>query len=411
MIRLLRRKLTAITMVLLTVMLLIILVFVYHATASGLKEDSMAILSAAPKELGGGPKDGPKDGPRDGPEIKKRTPTNPCFILEQRPDGTLTAIGSDRYDLSDREDLLDLLWEAENTGKESGVLKERQLRFLRQDNSPGTTYIFMDISVELETLERLNLICAILLIVGLAGFFLISVLLSRWAVRPVEVAWIQQRQFVADASHELKTPLTVILTNAELLGDPDYDSQSKSRFASNILTMSRQMRGLVEELLDQARVDNGAAQAKWERLSFSQLVEDAVLPFEPVYFEAGRVLDSQIHSDLWVQGSADHLRRVVEVLLDNGCKYSAPESTVVLQLARQGRNCLLSVSSPGVSLTEQQCQDIFKRFYRVDSVRIMNRSYGLGLPIAQGIVEGHKGKIWAESRNGLNTFFVTLPLS
>ncbi len=90
-----------------------------------------------------------------------------------------------------------------------------------------------------------------------AAFLLISWLLARWAVQPVEKAWQQQRQFVADASHELKTPLTVIMTNAELLNSPDFDEAHRSQFAAHILTMSRQMRQLIEEMLDLARTDNG----------------------------------------------------------------------------------------------------------------------------------------------------------
>lgn len=320
-------------------------------------------------------------------------------------------MGTDYYDLDDRDALLALLEETADVDAKSGLLYEHQLRFLRLEGGPGVCYAFVDISGELDTLARLNITCAIILVAGLVGFFGISVLLARWAVRPVEQAWEQQRQFVADASHELKTPLTVILTNAELLRSEEYDEQSKSRFADSILTMSRQMRGLVEELLDQARVDSGVAQAEKTRLDYSKLVSDAVLPFEPVYFEAGRELQSFVEPGIAVTGSVTHLRRVVEILLDNGCKYSSPGGVVELRLIRQGRgSCLLSVSSPGAAMTEQQCKDIFKRFYRADQARSMNRSYGLGLSIAQAIVQQHRGKIWAQSKDGDNTFFVSLPI-
>ena len=195
----------------------------------------------------------------------------------------------------------------------------------------------------------------------------------------------------------MKTPLTVILTNAELLQAEEYDAQNKARFADSILTMSRQMRGLVEELLDQARVDSTVT--KHQKLDYSKLVEDAVLPFEPVYFEAGRELRCNIEPGIIVLGKAEHLRRVVEILLDNGCKYSSLGGVVELRLRRNGRGSLLSVSSPGVSLTPQQCQDIFKRFYRMDQARAMNRSYGLGLSIAQeswsstGVRSGPKARM------------------
>ncbi len=397
MIHRLRRKLIAITAVLLTAMLLVILICLYQVTSAGLREDSVAQLQSAEDEL--------MEHMRPGEPT--RPVRNHCFVLELRPDGTFVAVGSSMFDLSDKEELLALLEKANATGQHTGVLKDAQLRFLELDRN---RYAFMDISAEKETLYRLNVTCLTIFIIGTLGFIGVSVLLARWAVRPVEQAWNQQRQFVADASHELKTPLTVILTNAELLNAPEYDAQSKERFSENILTMSRQMRGLVEELLDQARVDNGGIPTQ-APLNFSKLVEEAILPFEPVYFEAGKFLESHIQPDLTVAGSAEHLRRVVEILLDNGCKYSTTLSPVAIRLTKQGRTCLLSVTSPGVPLTEEQCQDIFKRFYRADPARAMNRSYGLGLPIAERIVEQHRGKIWAQSHDRWNTFFVSLPLT
>lgn len=401
MIKRLRLKLIAITTVLLTVVLLVILGFLYHFTRVGLVEDSMSALQAAGAELG-----------HFRPGKEDRFTSGPCFMVERTPDGRLIAAGSDYYDLSDQDALMELLVEAEQSRKNSGVLEGRQLRFLREDRGPGVKYVFMDISREMQTLSRLNLTCVIILIAGVIGVFFISVLLARWAVRPVERAWNQQRQFVADASHELKTPLTVILTNAELLRSDEYDERSKGRFTESILTMSRQMRGLVEELLDQARVDNGQAQAKKTKLDFSKIVSDAVLPFEPLYFEEGRELRSTVESGITLNGNATHLRHVVEILLDNGCKYSSPGGMVELRLVRQNRvTCLLSVSSSGAALTQQQCKDIFKRFYRLDEARSMNHSYGLGLSIAQGIVEQHRGRIWAQSAEGINTFYVSIPMS
>lgn len=396
MIRRLRRKLVGITTVLLTAMLIIILIFFHTFTRFGLERSSMEALEAAAAEMM------LPDAP--GSRLDGR-----CFVLEQRPDGTFAAMGSSYFDLDDRQTLLSLMERAQATGLRSGVLEDLQLRFLRAEGGPGQKYAFMDISAENRTISQLWTTCILIFLVGTAGFWLISVLLARWAIRPVEQAWLQQRQFVADASHELKTPLTVIMTNAELLTDPEQPPENAGRFAQSILTMSRQMRGLVEALLDQARVDDGAARAKWTQVDLSKLISDTVLPFEPVYFEAGKQLVTQIQPQLQVTGSAQHLRQVAEILLDNGCKYSTPGGTVLLCLRRHERGCLLSVTSPGEELTPQQCQDIFKRFYRLDAARKMDHSYGLGLSIALSIVEQHKGKIWAQSENGHNTFFVTLP--
>ena len=261
---------------------------------------------------------------------------------------------------------------------------------------------------ELATMRSLTDTCILIGVLGFAVFLGLSFLLARWAVKPVETAWNQQRQFVADASHELKTPLTVILTNAELLQEPEYDEQARSRFVDSIMTMSRQMRGLVESLLELARVDNGGQNMVFSRLNFSELVSDALLPFEPVYFEKGLTLESNVEENLFVKGSQQHLKQVADILLDNASKYASADSTVRVILRRQGSHCLLSVASAGDAISREDLKNIFKRFYRMDKARSMNHSYGLGLSIADSIVGKHGGKIWAESADGVNTFFVQL---
>lgn len=172
--------------------------------------------------------------------------------------------------------------------------------------------------------------------------------------------------------------------------------------------MSHQMRGLVESLLELARADNGTAKMDFARLNLSELLTDALLPFEPLYFEKGLTLENEIEEGLYVTGSASHLRQVVEILLDNGAKYSSPQGTVLLRAERKGSHCLFSLASPGEPISREDLKNIFKRFYRIDKARAMNHSYGLGLSIAQSIVTAHGGKIWAESSEGINTFFVQL---
>lgn len=265
-------------------------------------------------------------------------------------------------------------------------------------------------SSEKATLESLTRTC---LLIGGLGFLLflgVSILLSRWAVRPVERAWKQQRQFVADASHELKTPLTVIMTSAELAQSPDYGREERQRFLAAILTMSRQMKGLIEEMLQLARADQADTQAAFAPVALSRLVSDALLPFEPVFFEAGLALEADVAEDIQVSGSAAQLRQVVEILLDNARKYSRAGGSTQVSLSRPRRGrCLLTVANQGEPLSDQALQNIFKRFYRADPARSHTGSFGLGLAIAETIVTRHHGRIWAESREGRNLFHVELP--
>ena len=242
-------------------------------------------------------------------------------------------------------------------------------------------------------------------------FLAIAIALSHWVIRPVAQAWEQQKQFVADASHELKTPLSIILANAELLQGEDTQEAERQQYATSILTTSRQMRSLVENLLEMARVDSGAVRLQFEKLDFSQLVRDAVLSFQLLYEEKQMVLTSRIQEELFLSGSEQHLFQVLDVLLDNALKYAAPETTVTVTLRRVGCYCLLSVSNLSQPLSPEELKNIFKRFYRADKARSRNGSYGLGLPIAEAIVSAHKGKIWAQAKKDGNTFCVQLPLN
>lgn len=313
------------------------------------------------------------------------------------------------FDLSDEDLVEEILRQAEASEERIGVLKQYKLRY-RKNYSPTQKHIvFADISGEMAAMRSLVKNCSLVCALSLAVFFGISLFLARWAVRPVEKAWNQQRQFVADASHELKTPLTVIMTNAELLQDPVYGDAERQGFAEGILTMSRQMRNLVEGLLELARVDNGTAKMEFVPLDFSTLAADCMLIFEPVFFERSLSLESWLEPGLRVRGSETHLRQVLEILLDNAAKYTTSGMAVTVRLCAQGNGCLFSVSGPGEEISREDLENIFKRFYRGDKSRHRDGGYGLGLAIADSIIREHKGKIWAQSEGGINTFFVQLP--
>ena len=267
--------------------------------------------------------------------------------------------------------------------------------------------VFADASGELAAMASLRRSCLLVGSGGFLAFLGLSILLARWAVGPVDQAWRRQQQFVADASHELKTPLTVILANAELLADPGCTGGE--RLAGNILTVARQMRSLVERLLELARMDAGKGEAQ-EPVDLSRLVGDALLPFEPVFFEAGLTLESRVEEGIWVRGSGMQLAQAADILLDNARKYAAPGSAVSLRLERTGRWCLLRVATAGEPLTRQERQDVFKRFYRADPARAREGSCGLGLSIARSIAAAHRGRIWAESGPAGNVFLIRLPV-
>ncbi len=384
MIQALKRKFVLVTMSIVTVCLLMLFTLTTQFMARGLRADSEQFLKTVASQG----------------HIATRPGENstPCFIVRVSPWGQSVEY-TGGFDLSDGEMLNDII-SAATEGQPLGEIPGYSLRYYRQAGPAELTIVFADISAERAAIRNLGMAFAGMGLVSLVAFWGLSVLLARWMVKPVEQAWDQQRQFVADASHELKTPLTVIMTSAELLDSPEGE---------RIRTMSGRMRALVEGLLELARVDNGTVKAVFSDVDLRNLVEEELLPFEPLYFEQGLMLQSDLQEPLTVSGSEGHLRQLLGILLDNAMKYTPPGSTVWVRLTKEGGNALLTVSNPGDPLSKEDCQNIFRRFYRLDQSRSTG-GYGLGLPIARGIAELHRGKIQAQSYDGWNMFRVCLPL-
>lgn len=400
MIKKLRLKFIMINMSFVTIMLCVIFALIFYFTRANLEEDSISMMQTIARQTFqlGIPGE-------FGQDIRL-----PYFAIRIGLHGELETTGEGYYDLSDDNFLNDLIYEAFTSHKVIGVLKEYNLRYYRVDTPVNRCVIFADISSERATLN--NLLKSSIFI-GIMSFFLflgISILLSKWAVKPVDIAWHEQRQFVADASHELKTPLTVIMTNAELALSPEYDDVSRKKFLSGILTMARQMKKLTEQMLELARADASESREIFGTVDLSSLVSNTLLNFEPIFYEKGLHLKSQTDKDIFVTGDESQLCQVLDVLLDNAQKYSKEAGTtwVKLKRNRKGR-CLLTVANEGDSIPPEEAKNIFKRFYRGDKARSRTGSFGLGLPIAEGIVTRHKGKIWVESWNGVNSFYVELP--
>lgn len=450
MIRKLRVRFVSIMMLIVCTMLIIIFGLVVHMTHARIREDGFRMMENAVYAPMGTLSD---RNPKRKDENKQMNILLPFFRVLIDADGKIVDMDGGYYDLTQEgsEAVLEELVSAATAGTEKiGDLHDYNLRYYRtsakkwfnkkapdgnpvpetalsdeatpssaaedapsDSSSEGQIIVFADISSEIATMRNLYRTCVIIGLGSLASFLVISIFFARWAVRPVEEAWAQQRQFVSDASHELKTPLTVILTDAEMLKSPRFDEAHKAQFVDNILTMSNQMRGLVESLLQLARVDNGAIQKMpLQHIDLSGLVSDELLTFEALFFEKGLTLAEDIADGITVHGSAQHLKQVVEILLDNAQKYSDPHGTVRVTLQKSGaHHCLLSVADPGDAISPEDLKKIFQRFYRIDEARAMNHSYGLGLSIAENIVKNHKGRIWAESAEGINTFRVELPMA
>ena len=209
----------------------------------------------------------------------------------------------------------------------------------------------------------------------------------------------------------LKTPLTVILSNAELLEAAPMD-QRPARWRDNILSEAKQMKVLVEQMLTLARADHNPmpSASAMEAVSLSDLATDCALAFEPVAFEAGKPLEYEIAPDLTVTGDRDKLRRLISILLDNAIKYGQAGGAITLTLRRTDRQARLLVSNPGEPIPPEQLDRLFERFYRADASRGEQSGFGLGLPIAAAIAAEHKGTLKAESDAVSTRFLFSMPL-
>ena len=293
---------------------------------------------------------------------------------------------------------------------DSGVLKEYHLRYLRSSSLLAVRIAFTDSSLEQATLRSLVQTCLVIGFSAIAVLLVCCYFLSGLITRPVEKAWAEQRRFLSDASHELKTPLTVVLSSAELLGEHTEPSGEAAVYVDNIRSESQRMRSLVENMLTLSRAENAQVGTVFTDVDLSDLAAESVLRFEPVAYEAGRHLHEEIAEALTVSGDGERLRQLLGILLDNGIKYAPEGSFVRLSLQQQERQAVLTVENGGDPIAPEHLPHLFERFYRIDSSRSDHSSFGLGLSIARAIAYDHGGTIRAESDARSTRFVVTLPL-
>jgi signal transduction histidine kinase len=298
---------------------------------------------------------------------------------------------------------------AANTSE--GKLKKYKLYYKASFGSSYSVIAFADYSAASEEISA-TIIFTILLFSGtMLIFLLISIWLSGYAMRPVAKAWAQQQQFVADASHELKTPLTAILaTNNILLSNPDLTIREQEKWIENSQAEANHMKDLIANMLFLAKSEDEQVQLVLSEISLSDIVTDTTLQFEPVAFENGTLIDSSIEEAITIQGDLTQMRQLVHILIDNACKYAGESGYVKVCLRREGGTIKLEVCNSGKPIPAEDLPHIFERFYRSDKARTQqNQSggYGLGLAIAKSIADRHKAQISAaSSEEGGTTFTV-----
>ena len=332
----------------------------------------------------------------------------PCFVADVYPSGTVRLSGSSYYRLDDQDAIVEIVTACLEQGDSSGILRSYHLRYLRADGPLYTRIAFTDAAQEDATLRAVVKMCLLVGAAALAVLLGCSYLLAGLAARPVARSLDQQRRFLSDASHELKTPLTVILSSADLMQQTAVQPDQQP-YVDNIRWSGRRMKRLVEDMLTLSRVERSGAHLPDAAADLSDIAADAALRFEPVAFEAGHTLSYDIAPDLTVRGDGERLAQAVAVLLDNAIKYAAPHTEIRLDALRQGRNACVQVENRGADIPADKLPHIFDRFYRADESRTGGDSFGLGLPIAKAIAEAHHGAIRCDSSGGITRFTITLP--
>ena len=401
MIRKLRWQFVGVCMALVLTVLAAVFAAAYHAVRQNIEDLSRQVLTQVIREDGSG------SAPGVSVEIGGDRLLLPYFTVNIWG-GTAYITGGTYANLEDTDALRDILSQCLEQNQTEGTVEDYHLRYLVEDNGLYRKLAFVDMSMEQATLARVIRSYLVIALAALLVLLGIAAAASRWVTRPVERAWRQQRQFLSDASHELKTPLTVILSNAELLEGAALP-EKPARWSGNIRCEAEQMRTLVEQMLTLARADNGVRPAAMEPVNFSDVATECVLSFEPVAFEAGKPLEDHVAEDVTVTGDRDRLRHLISILLDNAVKYGAPGGTITLTLERTERQARLTVANPGDPIPPEHLPHLFERFYRADSSRGEQSGFGLGLSIADTIAREHKGSLRAESDAVSTRFIFTLP--
>lgn len=281
----------------------------------------------------------------------------------------------------------------------------------RRDPMKGSySIVMLDRTLEINTINRLLFIFIIIAGAGLLLIFFISFMLANWTIKPVDKAWTQQKEFIANASHELKTPLTVISTNTDVvLSNPEEKVESQTKWLNYIKNETVRMSKLVNNLLCIAKYDANRIETVYGKVDLSDLVSGVCLQYEPLIFENKKTIITDIDKNLQVLGDEDKLKQVVNILIDNALKYSTENGTIKISLKKikQSSVCM-TVSNSSEEISKDKLDKIFDRFYRVESSRSRKTGgSGLGLNIAKTIIENHKGTINVINKDNITSFIVT----
>lgn len=317
------------------------------------------------------------------------------FIVTEDEDGEITDCDLDRIAAVDEDAAEEY---AENVGTKSKTTGfEGIYRYRVTETEDGVKYIFLDCRREISNFRTVLVTTVSVSLLGLAAVFVLVVIFSRMVFRPVEESIQKQKRFITDASHELKTPLTIIDANTEVMEMESGESQWTKSTRKQIQRLS----GLVQQLVTLTRLDEEKGLPDIAKFNLSEAVSESVQPYEALAQTGEKKLTLSLESDLMYVGSEKSIRQLAGILIDNAVKYSSDKGNITLTLKKKGKKILLEIYNDAEGLPEGRLDVLFERFYRLDSSRNSSTGgSGIGLSVAQAIVQAHKGRIIAENKSG-----------
>ena len=322
------------------------------------------------------------------------------FIVELTGRQEVTWVNTEHIAALDRQTVVECVSEVLRSGGDRGYVDHYRFGVFHTEDG-GSTIIVLDCFLQIQAAYNMLRVTLLVSLACVLFVFLLLVFFSGKAVRPFVENLERQRQFVTDASHELKTPLAILSADLGLL----EDSLGENKWLKSAQTQITRLDLLSKHLVELARTEESIKEASVSSFSLSEVVQASVDAFQPLAESAGKLVAAEVTPDLEMRGVRDNLFRLCSILLDNAVKYCDPNGTIRLSLRRRGRTLCLSVSNPCAGLDPSQLSRYFDRFYRADSSRTRaTGGYGIGLSTAKAIVSRHHGHISNRYSGGNITF-------
>lgn len=296
----------------------------------------------------------------------------------------------DTFSKSTAENILQI---AMSSVHKSGKVGNVYYKIYTAEKSSQALFVAVDATEHLMLFKTNNSRTFISLLIIYGLLFLLVMKLSWWVLKPLRTSFDQQKQFISNASHELKTPLSIISANVDAL-----DQGEDNQWISNIKSQTARMNYLVEDMLSLAKLDEGNIKLIHEKFDLSGEVLENVLPFDAVAFEKGKNLNVTVQHDIIYNGDRQSVKKIVNILIDNAIKHAEPKGIIDVNLKKENNKIILTVFNTGSKVPTEQSNKIFERFYRGDTSRSRESGgSGLGLAIAKSIADANKWKISAVS--------------